>query len=73
VQRLRPAIGIVEAIHVAPTAAAPVRAVEAVRAIAGVGLEGDRYAVGRGHYDDARVSRDLTLVEAEALEALART
>jgi MOSC domain-containing protein YiiM len=49
-----------------------VRAVETMRAIAGVGLEGDRYAVGLGHYNDARVSRDLTLVEAEAIEALAR-
>jgi MOSC domain-containing protein YiiM len=49
-----------------------VLAVDAVRAIAGVGLEGDRYAYGRGHYQDERVSRDLTLIEAEAIEALAR-
>jgi MOSC domain-containing protein YiiM len=62
----------VEAIHLASAAGEPVHAVETVRAIAGVGLEGDRYAVGRGHYDDTRVSRDLTLVEAETLEALAR-
>ena len=61
--------GIVEAIHVAADAGEPVRFVESVRALAGVGLEGDRYADGRGHYQDARVSRDLTLIEAEALEA----
>ena len=64
--------GVVEAIHIASAAGEPVCAVDAVRAIAGVGLEGDRYAVGLGHYKDARVSRDLTLVEAEAIEALAR-
>ncbi len=64
--------GVVEAIHIATAAGVPVRAADAVHAIAGVGLEGDRYAYGRGHYQDDRVSRDLTLVEAEALEALAR-
>jgi MOSC domain-containing protein YiiM len=65
-------IGVVEHIHIATAAGAPVHAVEAVGAIAGVGLEGDRYAYGRGHYQDDRVSRDLTLVEAETIEALAR-
>jgi MOSC domain-containing protein YiiM len=64
--------GFVEAIHIASSAGEPVHVIDAVRAIAGVGLEGDRYAVGLGHYNDTRVSRDLTLVEAEALEALAR-
>jgi len=66
------ATGVVEAIHIATAAGAPVRAVDGVRAIDGVGLEADRYADGRGHYQDDRVSRDLTLIEAEALEALAR-
>jgi MOSC domain-containing protein YiiM len=66
------ATGVVEAIHIAPAAGVPVRALDAVRAIAGVGLAGDRYAYGRGHYQDGRVSRDLTLIEAEAVEALAR-
>jgi MOSC domain-containing protein YiiM len=64
--------GYVEAIHVARAAGEPTRAVEAVRAVAGVGLEGDRYADGLGHYDDDRVSRDLTLIEAEVIESLAR-
>ena len=64
-------LGVVEAIHIAAAAGKPVRAVDGVRAIAGVGLEGDRYAYGLGHYDDARVSRDLTLVEAEVIEELA--
>jgi mutator protein MutT len=65
--------GAVDAIHVAGAAGEPVRQVELVRAIAGVGLEGDRYASGRGHYSpDLRVSRDLTLIEAEVIEDLAR-
>jgi MOSC domain-containing protein YiiM len=66
----RSELGSVEAIHIAPAAGAPVRTVEAIRAIAGIGLEGDRYADGRGHYQDGRVSRDLTLIEAESVEAL---
>jgi MOSC domain-containing protein YiiM len=70
--KLPAAAGVLEHIHIAATAGVPVRAVEAVRAIAGVGLEGDRYAYGRGHYQDDRVSRDLTLVEAENVEEVAR-
>jgi len=47
--------GVVEAIHIAAAAGEPVRAVEIVNAVAGVGLDGDRYAYGRGHYQDDRV------------------
>jgi MOSC domain-containing protein YiiM len=65
-------IGVVEHIHTAAAAGAPVRAINTVRAIAGVGLEGDRYACGAGHYQDTRVSRDLTLIEAEAIDDMAR-
>lgn len=66
--------GRVEAIHVAGAAGEPVREVELIRAIAGVGLEHDRYALGRGHYSqDRRVSRELTLIEAEVIEDLPRS
>jgi MOSC domain-containing protein YiiM len=65
-------LGFVEAIHIASTAAEPTRSVESVQAVAGVGLEGDRYAAGLGHYADDRVSRDLTLIEAEVIENLAQ-
>jgi MOSC domain-containing protein YiiM len=65
--------GVVAAIHVAASAGQPMRPVEFVGATAGVGLEGDRYALGRGHYSpDLRVSRDLTLIEAEVIQDLAR-
>jgi MOSC domain-containing protein YiiM len=64
----------IEAIHISPAAGAPMLALERIRAIAGVGLEGDRYARGAGRWsDDAKVDRDLTLVEAEVVEDLAAT
>jgi MOSC domain-containing protein YiiM len=48
------------------------RAVERVRAIAGVGLEGDRYGTGTGHWSvNLKVDRHVTLIEAEVIEALA--
>jgi MOSC domain-containing protein YiiM len=66
------ALGRVEAIHIAPAGAEPTRAVGSIRAIPGIGLEDDRYAAGLGYYDDNRVSRDLTLIEAEVIESLER-
>jgi MOSC domain-containing protein YiiM len=42
-----------------------------VQAIGGVGLEGDRYAKGQGFWPDDGESRDITLIEAEAIEAAA--
>jgi MOSC domain-containing protein YiiM len=71
-QRRARASGVVEYIHVAVAAGGPLFSVAVVRAITGEGLEGDRYAYGRGHYRDDRVTRNLTLIEAEAIEALAR-
>lgn len=66
-----PGRGAVEAIHLADLGSDPMRSVERVRAIAGVGLEGDRYALRTGHYSgDARDDRDVTLIEAEEIEAL---
>jgi hypothetical protein len=63
--------GVVEAIHIAPGTGEPVQSLETVRVRSGVGLEGDRYALGLGYYShDLRVSRDLTLVEGEVAEAL---
>jgi MOSC domain-containing protein YiiM len=66
------AAGRIEAIHLADTSGAPMRPVARVRAIAGVGLEGDRYATGSGTYSpDPRADRQITLIEAEEIEALA--
>ena len=63
--------GRVEHIHVTSGAGAPMRSLTRVRAIAGVGLEGDRYAMGVGHYSKTPATgRHLTLIEAEQLEWL---
>ena len=64
---------IVVSLHVAAVAAAPMQAVTSVAAIAGRGLEGDRYATRLGTYsNDPGSGRDVTLVEIEAIEALKR-
>lgn len=62
----------VEGIFIAAVGSQPMEPRERIRAIAGVGLEGDRYALRTGHYsDDRKVDRDVTLIEAEEVEALA--
>src|SRR5690242_15769996 len=63
--------GVVVSIHVAPEARAPLVAVEAVRAVPGKGLEGDRYFAQVGTYSKMKgTGREVTLIEDEALEAL---
>jgi MOSC domain-containing protein YiiM len=65
--------GRVVAIHISPTAEGSMTAVDEVRAVPGRGLEGDRYFLGVGSYSDRpEPSREVTLIESEALEALAR-
>jgi len=59
-------------IHIAPQGRAPMQALDRVRAIAGFGLDGDRYATGRGHYSEFPDVREVTLIEVETLIALAR-
>jgi mutator protein MutT len=60
----------VEHIHVAPAAGMPMQPRAEIEATAGVGLAGDRYADAAGFWQDARVSRDLTLIEAEVIDEL---
>jgi MOSC domain-containing protein YiiM len=65
--------GSVEAIHVAREATRPPEAVTEIRAVPGRGLEGDRYFLGTGTYSSHPGSgREVTLIEAEAIEAIAR-
>jgi MOSC domain-containing protein YiiM len=65
--------GRVESIHVVAAPAEPLVEVSAVRAVRGRGLEGDRYFLHIGTYSNHPGSgRDVTLIEAEALEALQR-
>lgn len=63
--------GRVEAIYIAWEAGKPMQGVDQVRALAGTGLEGDRYALGKGYYSSRPgTGRQLTLIESEVLEAL---
>ena len=64
--------GTIELIYVAPTATAPTVSVNEALAIPGVGLEGDRYALGKGTFSKPEPDFELTLIEAEAIEALER-
>ncbi len=57
--------GLLEEIHVAESAGTPTIALDRVRAIAGLGLEGDRHAVGTGTFPSRLPGSALTLIEAE--------
>ncbi|RQG93459.1 MOSC domain-containing protein [Natrarchaeobius chitinivorans] len=63
--------GTVHAIHVAPEQGAPMNATDSVEAVAGRGLEGDRYYHDGGTFG-SREGSDLTLIEREALTAVER-
>jgi hypothetical protein len=68
-------LGTVEAIYITPSAGKPMQPLSEAEAIAGRGLAGDRYLEGTGYYSNrplADGSREVTLVEAEELEALGR-
>jgi MOSC domain-containing protein YiiM len=62
--------GVVAGIFIAPAAETPLVPVERVAAIAGIGLEGDRYATGGGTFSGPGRGYELTLIEAEALDEL---
>lgn len=70
--------GSVDAIHVAPEAGAEMQAVTDVRAVAGKGLEGDRYFERAGSWSGEKgrdlppEDRALTLFEAETLDIVER-
>ena len=62
--------GRVEAIFVASPVTAPMRSLSSAAAVAGRGLEGDRYFDGTGTFSAGGGSgRDLTLVDVAALQA----
>ena len=65
--------GTVVSIHVASEAEGRMVAVKETRAMPGKGLEGDRYFSQSGTYSvKPGADREVTLIEAEALEALRR-
>jgi MOSC domain-containing protein YiiM len=66
--------GHVVGIYTAPEKGAPMESRDEVRADAGVGLDGDRYARGAGKYTRPTDGgeRAITLIEREAVEAARR-
>jgi hypothetical protein len=65
--------GVVEGLYRATASAGPMESLERVALGAGVGVEGDRYATGKGRFSAwGRTGQELTLIEAEAVEALGR-
>jgi hypothetical protein len=62
--------GVVAGLLVAPEAEAPLVRLQSVEAIAGSGLDSDRYAKGRGTFNAAGRGYELTLVEAEVLDSV---
>jgi MOSC domain-containing protein YiiM len=70
--RSRTGWGCVEAIHIARQARAPMVAIGEALLVAGRGIEGDRYFLRSGTFSEWPADHELTLVEAEAIEAVAR-
>jgi len=65
--------GQVMAIQITSSAGEKMVSIREVKAIAGKGLEGDRYLTERGKFSDKPgPARQLTLIELEAIEALQR-
>jgi len=65
--------GSVLSIHIALAGCAPMVSVREIQAIAGKGVEGDRYYLKTGTYSKTTgTGREVTLIEIEAIEALGR-
>ncbi|MFQ5911577.1 MAG: MOSC domain-containing protein [Nitrospinota bacterium] len=65
--------GEVVSVHIAPEAGHPMETRDEVRAIAGKGIEGDRYIKGIGFFSHNKgPHRQVTLFESEVLDTLKR-
>jgi MOSC domain-containing protein YiiM len=66
--------GSVVSIHIAREASGQTESLAEVRAVAGQGLEGDRYFLKQGSFSDNpnTTGRQVTLIESEAIDAVGR-
>ncbi len=65
--------GTVVSVHIARAAGEPIIEIDPARAVAGIGLEGDRYYEGKGFYSDhPGPIREVSLIEEETIQALRR-
>jgi MOSC domain-containing protein YiiM len=64
--------GYVDAIYIAEAAGVEMHALTEALLIVGVGIKGDRYATGHGHYSQLwHPDRQLTLIEQEVIDEVA--
>ncbi|MGO7345511.1 MOSC domain-containing protein [Rhizobium johnstonii] len=59
-------------VHIAPAASYEMEELAEAQLIAGRGIVGDRYYLGTGTYSPKPDVRDVTLIEVEVLEAMAK-
>jgi hypothetical protein len=59
-------------IHIAEAASCEMEELNEAHCVAGRGIEGDRYFTGKGTYSPIADVREVTLIEQEVLDALAR-
>ena len=59
-------------IHIAQAGGEAMQELQEASLIEGVGIEGDRYATGKGYYSDRPDIREVTLIDEETLIALKR-
>ena len=59
-------------VHIAERASAKMEELDEAKLIAGRGIEGDRYFNGIGTYSPKPDAREVTLIEMEVLDAIAR-
>ena len=65
--------GSLSHLHITSAASAPMQPLRTATLVAGEGIEGDRYATRLGTYSSRHhIDRQVTLIEAETLEALLR-
>jgi MOSC domain-containing protein YiiM len=67
-----PWLGRLEHIHIAPAASYEMEELREATLVAGRGIEGDRYFNGTGTYSPKPDVREITLIEMETLDALAK-
>jgi len=59
-------------IHIAKRASLAMEEIDEAKLVAGRGIDGDRYFYGTGTYSPKPDAREVTLIEMEVLEAIAR-
>ncbi|MBB5036983.1 MOSC domain-containing protein [Prosthecobacter dejongeii] len=60
-----------EALFISPARGLPMQRVSSILAVAGRGLEGDRYALGTGYYS-GRYDCEVSLIEGEVLDRISQ-